>query len=143
MDHRRDFTLLRDAIMSVHPNPFAQCSPAIFQCAVRNLWLRLPDMDREARIVAYAELLALIGDGHTTLSLPQVGVRVSPVQETTIRTKNDENALILGSFADTSRHTSSFFVRSCLLYSCSRSMCYAQKPLSLFPVPVILGPHAR
>jgi hypothetical protein len=72
MDHRSDLRLLRDAVMSVHPHPFELCSLTTWRQTVRKLWLGLPDMTREARIVAYAELLALIGDGHTALRLPQV-----------------------------------------------------------------------
>lgn len=72
MDDRSDLRLLLDAVMSVHPQPFGQCSLTAWRQAVRKLWLGLPDMTREVRIVAYAELLALIGDGHTGLRLPQV-----------------------------------------------------------------------
>ena len=72
MDHRSDLRLLLDAVMSVHPEPFGHCSLTTWRQAVRKLWLGLPEMTREARIVAYAELLALIGDGHTILRLPQV-----------------------------------------------------------------------
>jgi hypothetical protein len=72
MDHRSDLKLLRDAVMSVHPQPFEQCSLTAWHQAVRKLWLTLPDMTRTARIVAYAELLALVGDGHTVLRLQEV-----------------------------------------------------------------------
>ncbi len=67
---REDLAAARAAIIENHPWPYTQVSADDWQARYDALAARLDAMDDHAVIVAIAELVAAIGDGHTRLTLP-------------------------------------------------------------------------
>jgi hypothetical protein len=67
---REDLHFLRDAVLNGHPNPFHTTSRATFEAAVNHLEQRIPNLARHEIIVGFSAILALVGDGHTSLFLP-------------------------------------------------------------------------
>lgn len=78
---RADLDALVDTIMQRHRNPFHTTSQSALEQRIQALHMRLASLDSSAIIVAFARLLAQIGDGHTRLRLPGVvGFQRFPVQ---------------------------------------------------------------
>lgn len=78
---REDLECLGEAVPRDHHDPYHTVSPARFRRAVRSLRGRIPSLASHEVIVEFASLLALIGDGHTALRLPEVaGFGRFPIQ---------------------------------------------------------------
>jgi|GEM_PF-183919 len=80
-----DLAYVADQIRSLHPDPFHVLPEAAFDGRVENLRQRLAGMPEELVPVAVAELLASLGDAHTTLMLPVRGMRHYPLQLSRVR----------------------------------------------------------
>lgn len=78
---RNDLSTLVDALERVHPDPYAHTSKARFDSAVAVLSDSMPLLAEHRIIVGFARLIALVGDGHTSLPLyfaPGVDFHVLP-----------------------------------------------------------------
>ena len=69
---RDDLDDLVDAVQRNHVDPWHHVSAAAFRRTTRSLRNRLPRLAGHEVVVGLARLLALIGDGHTVLRLPEV-----------------------------------------------------------------------
>ena len=68
---RLDIEAVAKAIREFHPHPFRATSPVEFQKRYEALLSDVPDLSDREVIVRLAALVALIGDGHTRLSIPR------------------------------------------------------------------------
>lgn len=64
---REDLDHLAEAVRREHRCPFHRTSPGAFADAVRALRARIPSLADHEIVVAFARLLAIVGDGHTAL----------------------------------------------------------------------------
>ena len=67
---KEDLRCLANAVENGHPNPFRITIHEHFEAAVSDLEVRLASLERHEIIVGMSALLALVGDGHTSLFLP-------------------------------------------------------------------------
>ena len=78
---RADLDSLTEALRREHRNLFHSMSPESFDDAVRSLRTRIPVLAGHEIVVELARLVALVGDGHTHLSLTEVaGFRRYPLR---------------------------------------------------------------
>jgi hypothetical protein len=66
----QDLTTLIDTLPKIHPNPFHRTRVDAFRAAVEALRRSLPGFDHERAPVELERIMALVGDGHTRLTLP-------------------------------------------------------------------------
>lgn len=64
---RADLTALVAGLERVHPDPYGRAPEARFDSAVAALHDSIPRLPAHRIVVAFARLLALVGDGHTSL----------------------------------------------------------------------------
>ena len=78
---RQDLAWLAKKLPDKHGNAFHQVSRADFETAVARLDERIPDLERHEVLVELGRIVALVGDGHTELWLPQeaTGFRRLPI----------------------------------------------------------------
>ncbi len=69
---RDDLVELTDTVEREHVDPWHAVSATAFRQSARSLRIRLPRLTGHEVIVELARLVALIGDGHTALRLPDV-----------------------------------------------------------------------
>lgn len=67
---REDLRVLAEQLPVRHANAFHTMTPEQLETAVANLDRRIPKLDDHQIIVELAEIVALVGDGHTRLTLP-------------------------------------------------------------------------
>ena len=68
---RQDLAWLADKLPAKHGNAFHQVSKADFEAAVARLDERIPTLARHQVLTELGRIVALVGDGHTELWLPQ------------------------------------------------------------------------
>ena len=78
---RRDLAWLAEKLPARHGGAFNQVSQADFEAAVARLDERIPRLERHEVLVELGRIVALVGDGHTELWLPQqaTGFRRLPI----------------------------------------------------------------
>ena len=78
---RQDLAWLADKLPDKHGDAFHQLSRAEFEAAVASLDRRIPELERHEVLAELGRIVALVGDGHTELWLPQqaTGFRRLPV----------------------------------------------------------------
>ena len=67
---RHDLAALADSIEDRHVDPFHTVSESAWRTAVQDVHDRIPAMDPHEVVVAFMELAAMIGDGHTVVVPP-------------------------------------------------------------------------
>src|SRR5450759_1360487 len=67
---REDLKSLADRIPRSHRNAFHSISQASFLAAVADIDRRIPSLSDHEVMVAFARLVAMLGDGHSRVSLP-------------------------------------------------------------------------
>jgi len=67
---RDDLKFLAERIPKAHRNAFHNISPDAFAAAVSNIDRNIPSMSDHEVVVAFARLVAMLGDGHSRLLLP-------------------------------------------------------------------------
>lgn len=67
---RSDLELAHARLVETHPDPWRKTPRIEVERAFDSLSERLPDLSPAAAMVALAEVVASLGDGHTRLSLP-------------------------------------------------------------------------
>jgi hypothetical protein len=67
---RDDLHFVAETLPRVHANLFHTITPARFQAALDSLAARVPTLTHAQATVELARVIALIGDGHTRLTLP-------------------------------------------------------------------------
>ena len=67
---REDLKYLSERIPKAHRNAFHSVSPAAFTAAVADIDRQIPSMSDHEVMVAFARLVAMLGDGHSRLLLP-------------------------------------------------------------------------
>ena len=67
---RDDLKFLAERIPKAHRNAFHNISPDAFAAAVSNIDRNIPSMSNHEVVVAFARLVAMLGDGHSRLLLP-------------------------------------------------------------------------
>lgn len=80
---REDLDSLAHGLLARHGDPFHAVDETTFRDAVRELRVSIPTLPRHAIIVEMMRLLALIGDGHTTVPAlfdPAAGFHVLPLR---------------------------------------------------------------
>ena len=55
------------SIREIHPSPFHAISEQAFEKAAADVGAALPNYTRDRAVLEFARLVALIGDGHTTM----------------------------------------------------------------------------
>jgi hypothetical protein len=65
---REDLQFLVAQVRRLHPNPFFRSSQTDFERALAELDQRIPDLADHEVVVAFARLLAMLGDGHTNVA---------------------------------------------------------------------------
>lgn len=80
---REDLRYLADQISQTHPGAFHQITQQQFETAVANLDARIPALSDQEVEVEFARLVALLGEGHSRLSLPGLPDPMSDVPEIT------------------------------------------------------------
>ena len=78
---REDLAWLAEKLPAKHGNAFHQVSRAEFEAAVARLDERIPSLERHQVLTELGRIVAMVGDGHTELWLPQeaTGFRRLPV----------------------------------------------------------------
>ncbi len=78
---RQDLAWLAEKLPDKHGNAFHQVTRAEFEAAVAGLDRRIPELERHEVLAELGRIVALVGDGHTELWLPQeaAGFRRLPV----------------------------------------------------------------
>ena len=66
---REDLRALVHGLERIHPEPYGKTPEPVFDSAVAALEARIPDLAAHEIVVEFSRLLALVGDGHTTLPL--------------------------------------------------------------------------
>lgn len=81
-DWRDDAEYLADLIPRVHPNAFAHVSRESFQSQVTDVETMLKSRTQTQRVMSLVRLVALLGDGHSTLFpfQPATGFGMLPLQ---------------------------------------------------------------
>ena len=80
---REDLRLLARELPAIHPDAFYRMSRASWDSAVGSIDRRLPSMTRNEAMVAFMELVAMVRDGHTSLTPifdPAFDVRYYPIE---------------------------------------------------------------
>lgn len=67
---REDLEFLRSELPRTHADAFHSVSRAEFEAAMDDLEGRLPELRHHEAVVELARIIALVGDGHTRLTLP-------------------------------------------------------------------------
>ena len=67
---RHDLDFVAVKIREIHPSPFTKVDESAFDAALDDLERRLPTLDHHQVVTELAAAVALIGDGHTRLTLP-------------------------------------------------------------------------
>jgi len=80
---REDLRYLADQILQTHPGAFHQITQQQFESAVANLEARIPQLSDQEVEVEFARLVALLGEGHSRLSLPGLPDPMSDVPDIT------------------------------------------------------------
>lgn len=78
---RADLRALVEGLESIHPEPYARTPETAFDSVVARVHENIPRLPAHAIVVEFARILALVGDGHTSLALyfaPGVDFRVLP-----------------------------------------------------------------
>lgn len=78
---RDDLRALVEGLERVHPDPYHKTSRESFATAVDALRDSIPDLPAHRIIVGFSRLVAMVGDGHTSLALffaPGVGFHILP-----------------------------------------------------------------
>ena len=102
---REDLAWLAERLPDKHGNAFHQVSRAEFEAAVASLDERIPRLERHEVLAELGRIVAMVGDGHTELWLPQeaTGFRRLPVfagyfgDELVIFAATPEHTELLGS----------------------------------------------
>jgi hypothetical protein len=68
-----DLQHLVQQITTRHPNPYYLTPKAAFDREVADLAVRLPSLAPHAILVGFARIAALVGDGHTRVTIPAAG----------------------------------------------------------------------
>jgi Peptidase family S41 len=78
---RADLRTLTQELPTRHPAPFLHITRAQWDSAVTSLDRRLPRLDRNQAFVGIMQLVALVGDAHTTVQPdPSLGLRYYPIE---------------------------------------------------------------
>src|SRR3990172_6951025 len=80
---RQDLQFLAKRLPEVHANAFHKISRTEFESAVQSLNDRIPSLTSEQIIVELMRIVAMIGDGHTSLSPlfdPSIGFHYYPLR---------------------------------------------------------------
>ncbi len=80
---REDLRYLADQISKTHPGAFHQIPQQQFETAVAKLDARIPALSDQEIEVEFARLVALLGEGHSRLSLPGLPDPMSDVPDIT------------------------------------------------------------
>lgn len=67
---RSDLDTLEGALPRLHPDPYHSVDPARFAGALDSLRAAVPGLSHHEIVVELARIVALVGDGHTRLTLP-------------------------------------------------------------------------
>jgi hypothetical protein len=67
---RADLAYCADSLPRAHPNFFHAVSRDVYRAALDSLSQRVPGLEHHAIVVELARIVALVGDGHTRLTLP-------------------------------------------------------------------------
>lgn len=79
---REDLTAMMRALARRHPGLYRTTRPAAFDSATKTLDARIPSLARQEVILEMARIIALAGDGHTTIAPmrdPAIGFRALPI----------------------------------------------------------------
>lgn len=81
-DWREDLRVLSTYLPQLHKNLFFQMSPVVFDDAVAELEREIPALSDEQITLRFAEIVAKVGDAHTSLSLTGTSVpfRIYPIR---------------------------------------------------------------
>lgn len=80
---RADLDLLVAHIEQMHPDPYGRAGRPAMEAAIAALRTDLPSLSRDAAMVRIMQLVAMVGDGHTTVpqaSLRALGAHVMPIR---------------------------------------------------------------
>jgi hypothetical protein len=80
---RKDLQVIAAELPKRHPNLFYRMSRATWDSAVASIDQRLPTMTRNQALVSLMQLVALVGDGHTTINAlfdGNMGVHYYPIE---------------------------------------------------------------
>ena len=80
---REDLRYLAEQIPKTHPRAFHQITRQQFETAVADLDARIPELSDHAVEVEFARLVALLGEGHSRLSLPGLPDPMTDVPDVT------------------------------------------------------------
>ncbi len=80
---QEDLRYLATQIPKVHPHPFHRISREQFESAVSAVEAEVPTLSDHEIVVAFARLVAMLGEGHSRLSLPGLPDPMSDVSELT------------------------------------------------------------
>lgn len=80
---REDLHYLADQVSKMHPGAFHQITRQQFETVVANLDARIPELSDQEVELEFARLLALLGEGHSRLSLPGLPDPMSDVPDIT------------------------------------------------------------
>ena len=81
VDWKGDLQVLARELPARHPAPFLRITPAQWDSAVRALDARLASATRNQALVGFFQLVALVGDAHTTIeAVPQYGFHQYPFE---------------------------------------------------------------
>src|SRR4051812_5452641 len=64
---RQDLATLRERLIAMHPDPFGRVGRERFDREAGRLQASLPRLSREQAIIGFMQLVAMVGDGHTTM----------------------------------------------------------------------------
>ncbi len=67
---RADIALVAEQLREIHPDPFTKVDPATFDAELARLVTELGELEHHQIVTRLATAIALIGDGHTRLTLP-------------------------------------------------------------------------
>lgn len=100
-----DLRFLAEEMPKQHKNLFHTMTKEQFESAVKKLDVNIPSLSRQQIIVEMARIVAMVGDGHTSLSPardPKVGFRTFPIKlyvfndGVFVRSATRENSKLLG-----------------------------------------------
>src|SRR5215471_14835618 len=81
IDWRADLAILRKELPKRHPAPFLRITQAQWDSVATAFDARLPSLTRNQTLVGFFQLVALVGDAHTTIEpVPALGLHQYPIE---------------------------------------------------------------
>ena len=80
---REDLAFLSAKIVELHPDPFHRLGRSEFDAAINDVQQQLPSLSREESLVRLMQLVAMLGDGHTSVlpgALQRLGEHILPMR---------------------------------------------------------------